>query len=214
VPQYISKKLPSLLTQAVSLYKEMVNLVLVMSCSGKEDEMTSLTIRENVFYANEPCDMLAKLISCWKGSTFSKQHLVDLAEICHVTLKLLDLSKRRYTEEGILTNDRKGRKKISQYDIKLDAAEFNLSKYIRSSVLAGGGIKAFTQLLREYKSNSQETNHHVVSFFTRLCKFKLDVTKVSGEKVDSSEGGRAALEAQKDKEEYVQASEASPETRE
>ena len=73
--------------------------------------------------------MLPKLTSKWQAATFSKQHLLDLVEVTHVTLKLLDIGKRRYIAEGVLEN-RTGKRRSQGLieTAKHEAATFDLDK--------------------------------------------------------------------------------------
>jgi len=78
---------------------------------------------------------------------------------------------------------------------KESCVQFSLDWYV-GRVVSSGAVKVYTHLLREYATNGLNTNHHIVSFFTRLCKYKLDVAKTAfdgGEK--SGEKGRTKEEA-------------------
>lgn len=57
------------------------------------------------------------------------------------------------------------------------AARYSLTWYI-GKIVSAGAIKVYTHLLRVYKDNGVDANHHLVSFFTRLCKYKLDAAIV------------------------------------
>lgn len=105
--QYVAEKRPAALAQAVALYKEMTKLLSIMNNSREESQnIMSLGLQHQLFFTSEPKDKIFKLLSSWKSGTHSKQYLCDLVELVHVTIKLLDLSarkwKRKVRMEGVL----------------------------------------------------------------------------------------------------------------
>ena len=191
---YIAEKKPTALTQAVALYKEMVKLLSIMNSSPDESQsIMSLGLQNQLYFANEPKDKVFKLLSAWKSGTQPKQYLCDLVELVHETVKLQDLSRRKWKKE-VEAISNKGRKEKSVTDeYKENCASFDLDKYIGRAV-SSGAMKAYTHLFREYPSNGVETNHHIVSFFTRLCKHKMEVVKTIFDEGDDKAGMAAAKE--------------------
>ncbi|GMI46686.1 hypothetical protein TrCOL_g1634 [Triparma columacea] len=186
---FIAEKKPTALTQAVALYKEMVKLLSIMNSSPDESQsIMSLGLQNQLYFASEPKDKVFKLLSAWKSGTQSKQYLCDLVELVHETIKLQDLSRRKWKKE-VEDISSKGRKEKSVTDeYKENCVSFELDKYVGRAV-SSGAIKVYTHLLREYSTNGIETNHHIVSFFTRLCKHKMEVVKTVFDEGD----GKAAL---------------------
>ena len=170
------------LEQTVSLYTEMMQLLYAMYNSKDSTEhIMALGLMDRLFYCAEPIDRLPKLLSQWMPGTFTGEYMCDLVEILHVTLKLLDANSRT-CEKLSHTNELKHRQKKKRNDdgpkdtisrMNEAAAEFNVISYLARKIITNQVVFMFTQLLSKYNINAVHLNHHIVSFFVRLCKFEI-----------------------------------------
>ena len=181
ISQYAAVKSTSSLFYATKAYKEMINLLSIMSVSSDESELImSLGLQHHLYFAPETKDKAHSLMSIWKPGCNEKEHLCNLVELVHATLKLLDIGRRRWMKEKSAWES-KSRKEMSLTDkYKESAANYNVEGYI-GKLISCGAVKAYTYLLAEHALNAPEANHHVVSFFTRVCKLKTDVEKINFE---------------------------------
>ena len=169
------------LSQAVSLYLEMMHILLAMHNSLDEVEnIMSIGIQYKLFYENEPLDRLPKLLREWQPGTHSREYLCDLVELCHLTLKLLELncSVSKDSSWAKAREERRQKKKAKSEQADLDrvtlmkkeAAEFDFIGYL-GALATHKIVGMYTSLLSKYETNSPHINHHIVALFLRLCKF-------------------------------------------
>jgi hypothetical protein len=170
------------LAQAVSLYLEMMHVLLDMNSSKDEVEIVmSLGIQHKLFYDNEPLDRLPKLLREWQPGTHSREYSSDLVELSHLTLKLLELNCNANTDSSWAKarEERRQRKKKSKSDnsnmdkvtlMRKEAEEFNFFGYL-GALASHKIVGMYTSLLSRYETNLPHINHHIVAFLLRLCKF-------------------------------------------
>jgi len=170
------------LAQAVSLYLEMMHVLLDMHSSKDEVEIVmSLGIQHKLFYDNEPLDRLPKLLREWQPGTHSREYSSDLVELSHLTLKLLELNCNANADSSWAKarEERRQRKKKSKSDnsnmdkvtlMRKEAEEFNFLGYL-GALASHKIVGMYTSLLSKYETNLPHINHHIVAFFLRLCKF-------------------------------------------
>lgn len=111
---------------------------------------------DRIFYAAEPLDPLPKLLREWKATRNTKRHACVLAELVHVSCKLLDI------DEGMPTAERSER-----------AASLELPGYI-AKLASATALELYAALLESYVDNSPAVNHFVFSFLYRLGHTPLD----------------------------------------
>ncbi len=178
---YILHKKYHDLAQAVSLYLEMMHILLDMHNSKDEVEnVMSIGIQHKLFYENEPLDRLPKLLREWQPGTHSREYSSDLVELSHLTLKLLELncnaSKDSSWEKAREVRRQKKKKKPEDSNtdkvtsMKKEAAEFDFMGYL-GTLASHKIVGMYTSLLSKYETNSPHINHHIVAFLLRLCKF-------------------------------------------
>jgi timeless len=164
---YQERKQYKQLAQAVATLSELLHLVHVMNNSNEETErLMAIGLMSHLFYEKEPLDRLPKLLSRWVPGTSTRLYLGDVAEVAHITLKLLDESSKWSQGASKLKGD--------QHDtvekLKAQAAEFDVGFYFRRKILSNQTVYMYTQLLSCYATNTPHVNHRVVAFFLRLCK--------------------------------------------
>lgn len=170
------------LAQAVSLYLEMMHVLLDMHSSMDEVErVMSLGVQHKLFYDSEPLDRLPKLLREWRPGTHSREYSSDLVELSHLTLKLLELNCNASKDSSWAKarEERRQRKKKSKSDdsnmdkvslMRKEAEEFNFLGYL-GALASHKIVGMYTSLLSKYETNLPHINHHIVAFFLRLCKF-------------------------------------------
>lgn len=164
------------LAQAVALYSEMMHLLQDMHAS--EDETESIMARgllDRLFYCAEPIDKLPRLLSRWSPGISTREYLCDLVELCHVSLRLLDMNQREcltITDMGIKErNDKVGK-------MKATAAQFDVKGYFCRKIVSNHLISMYTHLLGQYKINSASVNHRILAMFLRIARTELVVPEV------------------------------------
>lgn len=176
--------------QVVALYNQMMQLLHCMSMS--EDDETekemALGLMDRLYYASEPIEIVGKLLSWWKPGISTKEYAGDIVELVHVSLKLLDVfststgTKKSGHEKK--KNKSKGVDMISR--IRSIAEEFEVSSYF-GRLISNHTVYMYTTILSEYTSNTPRVNHHIIAFFTRMCKFVIfDASDNNNEKEDRS----------------------------
>jgi hypothetical protein len=172
------------LAHAVGLLSEMMHLLHVIYSSKETTEhIMALGLMDRLFYNNEPLDRLPKLFSAWKPGTSTREYLCDLVEVCHMTLKLLDLNakacsvKQTPSQPGEMSKD-DAKKHDTVEKMKAVAAEFDVSSYFARKIVSNHTVYMYTQLLAQYAINRPQENHRVVAFFLRLCKHKISLGDV------------------------------------
>lgn len=165
------------LAQACKLYKEMMFLLYEMSTSKDETENDmALGLMDRLYYSNEPTDLIGKLFSWWKPGVGTRAYLADLVELQHVSLKQLShFAKGNQIESEERQSKRKKLNKGQNHGdlvarIREDAEEFDVNSYF-GKLVSNHSVYMYTMILAEYQSNSPQVNHHIIAFFTRMCKF-------------------------------------------
>lgn len=159
------------LATSVSLLSEMMHLLNEMYNSEEQTEkIMAMGLMDRLFYNGEPLDRLPKLLSGWKPGTSSRQYLSDLAEVCHMTLKLLD-TNRKFCSSDLMREEHSKHDTVAQ--MKTVAAEFDVDSYFARKIISNHSVFAYTHLLSQYIDNSVTVNHRVVAFFLRLCKHEI-----------------------------------------
>mmetsp|Transcript_69452 Transcript_69452/g.104791 ORF Transcript_69452/g.104791 Transcript_69452/m.104791 type:complete len:913 (-) Transcript_69452:53-2791(-) len=160
------------LAQAVALYSELLHMLYLMQSSTDETEgIMALGLMDRLFYTNEPLDRLPRLLSRWTPATTTREYVCDLAEVCHMSLKLLD-AHAGLCQKGVDTYDNK-----TVYDrvakIKTIAAEFDVNAYFCKKIVSNHLVWMYTQLLGQYKANAPLVQHRIIAMFMRLSKTEI-----------------------------------------
>jgi timeless len=152
------------LAQAVALLSEMMHLLQALySSKDSTDHVMALGLLDRLYYGQEPIDRLPKLLSQWEAGTSTREYLGDLLEVCHMTLKLLDINAKAC--QGAVDN-----KHDTVAKMKATAAEFDVSSYFFRKIATNHIVWMVTQLLAQYAGNPPHVNHRIVSLFLRLTK--------------------------------------------
>lgn len=165
------RKHPSRVAQAVALYSEMMYLLNEMHLS--KDETESLMARgllDRLFYASEPLDRLPKLLNRWAPGMSTREYLCDLVELCHTSLKLLEMNQ--HESQAILAMRLKEKSDKVQ-KMRANAAQFDVHGYFIRRVVSHQFISMLTHLLGQYKINSNNVNHRVLSMFLRIMRTEI-----------------------------------------
>ena len=149
----------------------MMHLLHVMYTSDESTEqIMAMGLMDRLFYSNEPLDRLPKLLARWTPGTSTREHLCDLVEVCHMTLKLLEANAKASVQPTQLDETAKHDTVVK---MKAAAAEFDVSAYFARKIVSNHTVFMYTQLLSQYAVNAPTVNHRVVALFLRLCKHKL-----------------------------------------
>ncbi len=169
------------LAQAVALYSEMMHLLYVMysSTDSTEQEM-AMGLIDRIFYAQEALDRLPKLLGRWSPGTHTREYLCDLAELAHMSLKLLETN----TKMGIEFVKDHGRKKdhgISNKIAKMrqTAAEFDVKSYLLKKIVSNQLITMYGHLFGQYKVNATTVNHRILAMFLRVMRVEIAVPEIA-----------------------------------
>eukprot|EP00557_Chaetoceros_sp_GSL56_P013595 CAMPEP_0176484138 /NCGR_PEP_ID=MMETSP0200_2-20121128/4293_1 /TAXON_ID=947934 /ORGANISM="Chaetoceros sp., Strain GSL56" /LENGTH=1072 /DNA_ID=CAMNT_0017880589 /DNA_START=53 /DNA_END=3268 /DNA_ORIENTATION=+ len=164
------------LSVAVSLYTEMMHLLGEMyHSSDSTEQIMAMGLMDRLFYQCEPMDRIPKLLSHWIPGTFTRDYVCDLLELTHTALKLLESNAKAC--ECYRGSSKKSKKKKNTENsdaverMRAHAADFDVIVYMARKIISNQSVFIFTQLLSQYNANAMRINHHIVSFFMRLCKF-------------------------------------------
>ena len=168
---YVERKQPEPLAQAVALYGEMMHQLWKMyQANDKTLNIMAHGLMDRLFYGNEALDRLPKLLSKWKPGTSSRDYLCDLAEVCHMQLKLLEAN-------ASVDVDREAAKHDTVAKMKAAAADFDVQAYASRKIISNNTVVLYTELLSHYASNPSTANHRTVAFFTRISKISIAVAE-------------------------------------
>lgn len=163
------------LAQAVALYSEMMQLLLIMyNSKDSTEQVMALGLLDRLFYGSDPLDRLPKLLSKWTAGTLTREYACDLVELVHVTLKLLEANGSSVVP--VDTVDKKKKKKKADNAVarmKQTAAEFDLLSYVVRKIISNQTIFMYTHVLSQYISNAPHVNHHIVALFVRMMKLHI-----------------------------------------
>ena len=164
---YYEQKQHQRLAQAVSLYGEMMHLLNELYHSKEETEnVMAMGLMDRIFYAGEPLDRLPKLLSRWTPGTYSREYLCDLAELSHVSLKILDANAKscaQFKNYKQKTND-------AMVKMKVNAADFDVKSFFLKKIFSPQLVSMYTHLLSQYSVNAAHVNHRIVAMFLRIEK--------------------------------------------
>lgn len=162
------------LEPAVALYKEMATALYRMRTSTSKDDtekVMAMGLMDTLFYTQEPSDKLLKLISWWKTGCFTRAYMCDLVEITHVTLKLLDIDHVESSSLSTKSERRKSKQVYTDITSRFQAAASDFSPFDYFQKLVSPHLtRMYTDLLSQYQLNTPQVNHHIIAFFTRMCK--------------------------------------------
>ncbi len=165
----------------VALLSEMMHLLHIMYQSEDSTEhLMAVGLMDRLFYNGDPLDRLPKLISKWAPGTNTREHLCDIVEISHMTMKLLELSAKASRNQTVQD------KKDTVNKLKAAAASFDVTAYFTKKIVSNQSVHMYTQLLSQYHVNSPQVNHRIVSFFLRMAQVKLAVPEAPSP--DETEG--------------------------
>lgn len=174
-------KKPRRLVPTVALLSEMMHLLHMMYQSEDSTEhLMAVGLMDRLFFNGDPLDRLPKLISKWAPGTNTREHLCDIVEVCHMTMKLLDFSTKACRNQTV--HD----KKDTVSKLKAAAASFDVTGYFARKIVSNHSVLMCTQLLSQYHVNSPQVNHRIISFFLRMAQVKLAVPEAPA--ADESEG--------------------------
>ncbi|GAX10196.1 timeless [Fistulifera solaris] len=158
------------MVSTVALLSEMMHLLHIMYQSEDSTEhLMAVGLMDRLFYNGDPLDRLPKLISKWAPGTNTREHLCDIVEISHITMKLLELSAKAARNQTVQD------KKDTVNKLRAAAASFDVMAYFTRKIVSNQSVHMYTQLLSQYHVNSPQVNHRIVSFFLRLAQVKLAV---------------------------------------
>ena len=161
------------LAQSVAFLSEMMHLLNIMyNAQEVTEKIMALGLMDRLFYTNEPLDRLPRLLSRWLPATSTREYLCDLAEVTHMTLKLLDNNAKACVDPS---------KNQSVAKMNTAAARFNVPTYFGRRLVSNQTVVAYGHLLSQYKSNSPQANHRAIAFFLRLTRHKLPMSQESSE---------------------------------
>jgi hypothetical protein len=126
VDTYVAEKKWLDLEHCAELLLEMVHLLWFMRAVSTELEGSLRRIATGlvttVYLGGDPTDKLGALWRSWQPATFSKQHLLNLAELGYMTFKVLDLRLKR---DDLPANDK-------EVEAKMEIAKlFDLHNYTK-----------------------------------------------------------------------------------
>ena len=181
---YLQQKKYPQLAQTTALYSEMMHLLYVMySSKDSTENMMALGLMDTIFYGNEPLDRLPKLLSGWTPGTSTREYLCDLAEVVHMTLKLLESNataclKVEDHDEHTSKKDKKDAKKRDAIaNMKANAADFDVNSYLLRKLISNQTVAMYTHLLWQYAMNAAHVNHRILAFLMRFQKTKIVVNE-------------------------------------
>jgi timeless len=155
------------LAQTVALYSEMMHLLHGMFASKEStDNIMAMGLLDRLFYASEPLDRLPKLLSRWMPGTTTREYLCNLAEVCHVSLKLLDA----YTKSCREFKEANQRATDAVSKMKFAAADFDVKSYFARKIVSNQVVSMYTHLLSQYSVNAAHVNHRIIALFLRLSR--------------------------------------------
>jgi len=159
------------LAQSVALYSEMMFLLVEMHKS--KDDTESIMARgllDRLFYGSEPLDRLPKLLNRWAPGTSTREYLCDLVEVCHNSLKLLEMNKEESLAR-VATGQKEKSEKIQR--MRVSAAHFDVKGYFVRKLLSNQFISMHIHLLGQYRINSANITHRLLSIFVRLMRTEI-----------------------------------------
>ena len=193
---YIQEKKAGPLTSAVRVMEEQVRHLFLL-VSGGDDALRTvgLGLMQRVYWDAEPRDRCLKVAQVWRPGAFTRKHLESVMGLVHGTVKVLDYCRRRYLPEVPSFYDESGgrrRPKLTNTQkLKLAAANYSVDWYV-GRLLSSGAIKMYACALRNFLTNSEEVNHYIATFMTRVCKLKINAKRVDfskeGEEPESDAG--------------------------
>jgi hypothetical protein len=165
----------------MKLYREMIGhlRVLLMSDDSAHCEL-ALAALYRLFYAaaSERQDPLLRLLSEWKPSVFSRDHLNELVELVTETLECLQAAKDKLRDHEAIVGDIKKKRSnpnksldIEQYIIA--ALRFSIDDYFRR-IITVHTVDMFTRLLAKFATNTATINNHLFKLMWRMCTFQLE----------------------------------------
>ncbi|KAI2510180.1 negative regulation of DNA replication [Fragilaria crotonensis] len=179
---YLQQKKYPQLAQTTALYSEMMHLLYVMySSKDSTENMMALGLMDTLFYGNEPLDRLPKLLSGWTPGTSTREYLCDLAEVVHMTLKLLEtnatacLKDEDHDEHTSKKEKKDAKKRDAIASMKANAAEFDVNSYLLRKLISNQTVAMYTHLLSQYAVNAAHVNHRILAFLMRFQKTKIVV---------------------------------------
>ena len=219
--EYIQAKKAGPLSAAVGIMAEQVrHLFLLVSGSDDALRTVGMALMQRVYWDAEPRDRCIKVVSVWRAGVFTRAHLDAVMDLVHGTVKVLDYCRRKYLPEledlrGDSATGRSRRKKVRKHSgntstcaraasltppprpqlsttekHKLSAAEYSVDWYV-GKLLSAGAVKAYATALRNFRDNSDDVNHQIATFMTRVCKLKIGPYKIDfeeeGEEVAAAE---------------------------
>ena len=181
IDHYLQQKKYYELSQSVALYVELMHILYAMMHISKDEveNVMSLGVQYKLFYDDEPLDHLPVLLRAWQEGVYAKEYVCDLVELCHLTLKLMEGNIPGSSESVSKKSRRKSRKKQDDSKdrvaiMKEEAAEFNINGYVGSLATSPKIVTGmYAHLLGRYAKNAPHINHHIVSFYLRVCRFPI-----------------------------------------
>jgi hypothetical protein len=194
------KKYAEVLTP-VALLKEMLTFLYEMRSAGDDANRKIATALQNkVFYERDTIELLPVLVSKWEPKHSTYDHLINVVEVIHLMLKMLEAGAKG--SMIILSKPKKVRKKKAkkkakkEYDsgtedeyeevevagaqdeemveMQRTEQEFDFMTFFKQKFINAKAVVMYTHLLRRYKDNTTQTNHHINVYFHRLMTFPIN----------------------------------------
>jgi hypothetical protein len=191
----------------MALYKETISFLRIMLESEETTHNDiAMTALYRIFFnptTTDCLDILPVLLRNWNPRSFSKSHMVALIELCHETLKLLDIADTyvRAEEKAEAKLSRKQLKALEGRDLNFAAAKmFNKDQYFLR-ITSNTTVAMYTKALEFYRENTPQLNHYIYVYFKRMKEHVLETEEGNDEDSSGSEdqGDHGLSEAEKKK---------------
>mmetsp|Transcript_43163 Transcript_43163/g.104484 ORF Transcript_43163/g.104484 Transcript_43163/m.104484 type:complete len:1087 (-) Transcript_43163:82-3342(-) len=184
------RKQYSHLAQTVALYSEMMHLLHDMYTSGDttEHEMAMGLLDRLFYHGHEALDRLPRLLSKWKVGINTREYVCDVAELCYMTLKLLDVNAKKGIEFMKSQDAQRSRKDQSAMKNKIAkmrsvAAEFDVNSYFVRKIVSSDVVIMCVHLLGQYRVNSPVVNHRIMAMFLRVTRLEIASPEIADEEM-------------------------------
>jgi len=152
--------------------------------------LISAGMLDRIFYNAEALDPLPQLLRAWRRGKHTKRYATELAELVHVSLKLLDSDKKQLDqeeEEEEEADDIQKEKTSSSINKSLleeakSRRQFDVAAYMLR-LACPPAMDMYATLLESYAENDDAVNHYVYAFLYRLVRVPLSGHYSSGDLV-------------------------------
>ena len=182
------------------LYKEIISFLRIML----ESEETAhndiaMSALYRIFFnpASKDCqDVLPLLLRNWSTRIYSKTHMMTLIELCHETLKLLDLADTFVRNEEM--EDMKLSKKEIEWRESNFAAARNFSKEMYfQRITTPVTVSMYTKALEYYRENSPQLNHYIYIYLKRMKEHIIETDELNEDLMEDEDANLTKAEMKK-----------------